>query len=205
MTPGAPRRRDRSGRLRGGFHIEIPGVIGGAMISAARRSADLTREALAERLGTPPRIMAAWETGVVPLYCVTYNQLRDLARVFAEEYAMVPASLDDLLLASQCDLLLAGMLDGSEDYAEVPPIDQGRADGAARALVRWALEGTVPAEYAGYARPGPLLPAACVSRVAAIATRLADGSQGDDLAGFGAVLLELAVLPADRPAGQEEK
>jgi len=49
--------------------ISPPGVIGGAVIAAARRSAALSRRRLARRLAVTPATVRAWETGAlaVPL------------------------------------------------------------------------------------------------------------------------------------------
>ena len=63
-----------------------------------------------------------------------------------------------LMLASQCDLLIVGMLRGFEDYAEVPPVDEDSAEGeAARDLLRWALVGVPPGRYETFAPARPLL------------------------------------------------
>jgi hypothetical protein len=51
---------------------------------------------------------------------------------------------------SRCDLLIAGILRGSEDYAEMPPTDEDAAGEAARSLLRWALTGQVPDKYNPY-------------------------------------------------------
>jgi transcriptional regulator with XRE-family HTH domain len=93
------------------------GVIGAAVVGVARQSAGLSHRALAGRAGVTVRTVRAWEDGTVPLYCVGYEELRDLARVLAEAGTGVRVELADLLVASQCDVLLAGMLDGFEDYA----------------------------------------------------------------------------------------
>jgi len=121
-----------------------PGVIGGAVITAARRSAGLTRRTLARRLAVAAATVRAWETGALPLYCVSYDQLHALARVLSESGTPAELVLADLVLASQCDLLVTGMLGGFEDYAEIPPVDEDSAGEAARGLLRWAMAGDVP-------------------------------------------------------------
>jgi transcriptional regulator with XRE-family HTH domain len=184
------------------------GVIGAAVVAAARQSAGLSHRALARRAGVTVRTVRAWEDGTVPLYCVGYEELRDLGRVLAECGADVRVELADLLVASQCDVLLAGMLDGFEDYAEVPPVDEEPAGEAARELLRWALAGEVPEQYRGHVRRGALLPAADISSIMTVARGLASGESGPALAPFGTVLLALASpppegLPGERAAGEE--
>ncbi|HUZ27498.1 MAG TPA: hypothetical protein VMV07_27420 [Streptosporangiaceae bacterium] len=48
----------------------------------------------------------------MPLYCVGYHQLSQLADVLRQAATRTGTDLGDLFLASQCDLLLAGMLGG---------------------------------------------------------------------------------------------
>jgi hypothetical protein len=101
--------------------------------------------------------------------------------------------LGELLLASQCDLLLTGVLHGFEDYAEVPPIDEDGTDAeTARELLRWALAGAVPERYRQYAQLGQLLAMNDIDLLAAIAQDLRSGMHGHDLTNFGSILLDLA-------------
>jgi transcriptional regulator with XRE-family HTH domain len=169
-------------------HVSPPGVIGGAVIAATRRSAGLSRRRLARSLTVTPATLRAWETGALPLYYVSYDQLRDLASQLAEP----GAALDGLLLASQCDLLVAGMLGGFEDYAEVPPVDHESAGESARSLLRWALAGEVPEQYRRHAQSGQLLADTDIGRFRALAANLAAGRQGPELSGYGAALASVA-------------
>jgi transcriptional regulator with XRE-family HTH domain len=183
----------RAGRAGGRpDHVSPPGVIGGAVIAATRRSAGLSRRTLARGLTVTPATVRAWETGALPLYYVSYDQLRDVASQLAEP----GAALDDLLLASQCDLLVAGMLGGFEDYAEVPPVDHESAGEPARGLLRWALAGEVPEQCRPHAQRGQLLADADIGRFRALAASLAAGGQGPELSGYGAALASVA---AGRP------
>ncbi len=169
-----------------------PGVIGGAVIRAARRSAHLTRLSLARALAVSPATVRAWENGTIPLFGVPYGQLRQLADALRAASAMAGRDLGELLLASQCDLLVTGMLHGFENYAEVPPIDQdGTTAEAARDLLRWALTGLVPARYHEHALPRPLLADSDVACFAGVASALEAGAEGADLARFGAALVAL--------------
>jgi transcriptional regulator with XRE-family HTH domain len=166
-----------------------PGMIGGAVVVAARRSARISRRQLARRMAVSRATVRAWESGALPLYSVSYGQLRDLTRQLAAAPAGPP--LRDLLAAAQCDLLITGMLRGSEDYAEVPPIDDPAAGEPARGLLRWALTGDAPEPYRWRVRPRRLLSGRAAGQLTAVARDLRAG-QHDGLASFGAALLALA-------------
>jgi transcriptional regulator with XRE-family HTH domain len=175
-----------------GVAVTGTAMIGGAVIRAARRSARLSRRRLARLLGVTPGMVRAWEAGTVPLFCLPYSQLRQLAAGLHDAGTRVGQELGELLLASQCDLLITGMLGGFEDYSEVPPVDeQGSRGDSARAFVRWAVTGAVPQPYRPYARPGALLAAHEVDRFAAQAHNLNAGAAGDALVTFGACLVAL--------------
>jgi transcriptional regulator with XRE-family HTH domain len=169
-----------------------PGVIGAAALKAARRSARMTRRRLARVAGVSLATVRAWENGTCPLYCVDYQQLRQLADVFAARGTCVGVDVAELALVSQCDLLIAGMLDGFEDYAEVPPIEEpGQRGDLAREFVRWALGGIIPDRLLGVADRGPLLTPADAAAITSLARDLQAGVAGPELATFGAALLTL--------------
>ena len=172
------------------FPLSAPGVIGGAVIKAARRSAGLSRQDLARMLAVSPRTVHTWENGTRPLFSVRYDQLRQIADTLRNAGASVGREVADLVLASQCDLLIAGILRGSEDYAEVPPIEDPQGE-APRSLLRWALTGTAPDRYRAYAPTSPLLARPDVILFAAAARNLQAGSHGSDLASYGATLVAL--------------
>ena len=184
---------DRSAARTGGtsLPIALADVIGGAVLTAARRSAGISRRTLARRMGISLATVEAWETGTLPLYRVSYHQLRHLVEVLRQAGAQPPPDPDDLVLASQCDLLVAGMLGGFEDYAEVPPIDDS-AGHAARALLRWALTGDVPEPHCAHAQPRPLMASRDIAAFAAVARDVVDGLAGPELTGYGTALLALA-------------
>ena len=168
------------------------GAIGAAVISAARRSAGLSRRRLARMLTVGPATVRAWENGSYPLFAVPHDQLCQLADALGQSGASVGHDLGELTLASQCDLLITGMLHGTEDYAEVPPVDDD-ADGAvARGLLRWALIGETPHLYRPYTTRGPLLAANDVANITAIAGALQAGTHGNDLVSFGTALIPLS-------------
>jgi hypothetical protein len=97
------------------------------------------------------------------------------------------------MAAGQCDLLLTGMLNGFEDYAEVPPIEEpGPRGDRAREFVRWALAGIVPDRFLGLAGRRPLLAPADAAAIRSVAHDLHAGTAEPELAAFGATLLTLA-------------
>jgi transcriptional regulator with XRE-family HTH domain len=125
-----------------------PGVIGAAVVQAARRSAHLTRLRLARQLNVSVTTVRSWESGTIPLFAVPHGQLERLAHALDRGGTQVGTELGDLLLASRCDLLVTGMLHGFEDYGEVPPIEENSVEAeCARSLLRWALAGQVPDRY----------------------------------------------------------
>jgi transcriptional regulator with XRE-family HTH domain len=168
-------------------------VIGAAVIKAARRSARLTRRRLARAAAVSPATVRKWENGTLPLYCVGYRDLRQLAETLASEGAIVGADIAELTAAGQCDLLITGMLHGFEDYAEVPPIEEpGQRGDRAREFVRWALAGIVPDRFLGLADRRPLMAPADVAAIRSVAYNLHAGTAGHELAAFGVTLLTLA-------------
>src|SRR5215471_8704077 len=169
------------------------GAIGAAVVRAARRSARLSRIGLMRQLNVSTTTVRGWESGILPLFSVPYRQLQQLAQALDSASTQVGTELGDLLLASRCDLLLTGMLNQFEDFAEVPPIDEDGAEAqSARSLLRWALARQVPDRYRQYASPRRLLGEKHVERFVAIADDLYAGSRGADLVGFGGVLVALA-------------
>jgi transcriptional regulator with XRE-family HTH domain len=173
------------------------GVIGGAVVTGLRRSTGLSRRALGRRLGLSRTEIRRWESGTTPLYCVPYICLARLAETVAQP-GTGPGVLDDLLLAAQCDHLIASLLHGEEDFADIPPIDQDTAEGdAARALLQWAIRGHAPARFQHLAASSPLLAAPAARRLASTAGELADRSVDPDITAYGRALLLLIVPQAE--------
>jgi len=161
-----------------------PGVIAGAVLRAARHNTGLTRRNLARLLAVPRTTVKRWEHGTSPLYAVDYFTLQRLATATGAE-------LSDLLIGQQCDLLIAGLLSGTEDFADVPPIDEDSpAAETARELLRWALTGRSPTHRHPQAQGHPLLADAHVTRITNVARELAAGTCGQDLASYGTALLK---------------
>jgi hypothetical protein len=166
-----------------------PGVIGGAVIQAARKSACISRRKLARMLAVSPGAVRRWEDGSCPLFCVPYDCLFRLAAALDQAGAKTRCDVAELALASQCDLLMTGMLHGTEDYAEVPPVDEDSAEGeAARNLLRWALAGVLPERYRPFAPARPLLTAQDLAAFTAVTRQLNAGSHGGQLASYGHAL-----------------
>lgn len=132
------------------------------------------------------------EAGSLPLYRVSYHQLSQLASVLGSAGDQTGLDLPGLAVAGQCDLLVTGMLNNSEDYAEVPPVDDPSRGQLARDLLRWALTGDVPEAYRPYARSAPLLARHQADAFTDLARDLEGGSAGPDLASYGTALLALA-------------
>ena len=180
---------DEAGEIT--LSASAPGTIGGAIIRAARRSAGLSRRNLADMLTVDPSTVRDWEDGIRPLFCMPYHQVCELADALRQADARVGGDKDELILASQCDLLITGIARGSEDYAEVPPIEEDTTGEPARSLLRWALTGWVPERYRPYVSAGPLIAGPDVKLLAAIACSLQAGSDGDQLISYGAALVAL--------------
>jgi transcriptional regulator with XRE-family HTH domain len=173
------------------FPVSAPGVIGGAVIRTARRSADMSRRDLARLLAVSPLTVRTWEDGTRPLFSVRYDQLCQIAGTLRKAGACVGLEAGELVLASQCDMFIAGVLHGFEDYAEMPSLDDDSEGEGARGLLRWALSGVVPDRYRAHAPTGPLLARPDVILFAAAARGLQAGACGSDLTSYGATLVAL--------------
>jgi len=174
--------------------VSPPGVIGGAVIQAASKSARISRRKLARLLAVSPDVVRRWEDGTCPLFCVPYGGLFRLAAALDQAGAKTRCDVAELVLASQCDLLVTGMLHGTEDYAEVPPVDENSAEGqAARDLLVWALAGVLPERYRPFASARPLLTTQDLAAFTAVTRQLNAGSHGDQLASYGHALTAIRV------------
>ena len=187
--------------------VSPPGVIAGAVLRAARSSASLTGGRLARKLCVRQATVRGWEKGTMPLFGVPYGQLLQIAETLYNSSATVGNDLNELLLASQCDMLITGMLSGEETYAEVPPIGERTPAGAAAdALLRWAPQGAVPAEYAKLAPATPLIAGPDVTRLADAARELTTGIFGHDLAAYGgALLIHIGALRCSERADPDDR
>src|SRR5579871_1789718 len=91
-------KRPSTHTMRMSVPVSPPGVIGAAVVRAARRSARLSRISLARRLNVSTATVRGWESGILPLFSVPYGQLQQLAQALQRAGAQVGAELGDLLL-----------------------------------------------------------------------------------------------------------
>jgi transcriptional regulator with XRE-family HTH domain len=179
--------------------VQVPGLIGGAIVRAARRAAGLSRPGLAGSLGITVGELRDWEYGEVPLFTVPYVQLYQLAAMLSRTDAQRQTVLDELLIAGQCDLLVGEMLAGTADYAELPPIGADTVRGRiARELLAWGFQGVVPDRFRLCCRSGCLYRRVDRERV----VRMVEEQRSGVLAGYADALLVL-ISPgrASRRAG----
>ena len=196
LMAASSRLPDRAGVQPGEDFLPAtpPGVIGGAVIHAARKSARISRRKLARLLAVSPDAVRSWEDGTCPLFCVPYDGLFRLSAALDQAGAKTRCDVAELALASQCDLLVTGMLHGTEDYAEVPPVDEDSTEGeAARDLLRWALAGVLPERHRPFAPARPLLRTQDLAAFTAVTRQLNAGSLGDQLASYGQALAAIRV------------
>jgi ribosome-binding protein aMBF1 (putative translation factor) len=66
--------------VRASGPVSLPGVIGAAVVQAARRSAHLTRQRLAWQLNVSVAAVRSWESGTIPLFAIPYGQIQQLAQ-----------------------------------------------------------------------------------------------------------------------------
>lgn len=179
-------------RVSSAVQTSAPGVIGGAVVRASRQSAGLTTLRLARSLKIGVKAVLDLEKGFVPLFCLPYDQLRHLAECLRPPHPAIELLFAELIRASQCDLLVTGLLLGFEDFAEVPPADEDNQEGRfARDLLSWAFRGIVPMRYHGVADPSCLLTAADCRRIAAILHDIRAGEGDTDLARYAETLSAL--------------
>jgi transcriptional regulator with XRE-family HTH domain len=196
LPAGLNRLPNEFGVQAGGTFLpaSATGVIGAAIVRAARKSARMSRRKLARMLSASPDTVRSWEDGTCPLFCIPYTDLCRLAAAFDQAGAKVRCDVAELVLASQCDLLMTGILQGFEDYAEVPPVDEDSAEGkAARDLLCWALAGILPERYRPFALARPLLAAQNRTAFTAVARQLSSGLHGDQLTSYGRALAAVSI------------
>jgi hypothetical protein len=180
--------------------LSPPGVIGCTVIRSARRSVRIARHEFARAIAMDHATIRDLELGEIPLFCVPYDLLRQIAGALARPGSALTGGLGELVTAADCDMLVTAMLCDFEDYAEVPPIDQDTPDGAvARELLRWALAGVVPGRYRPAVLPRCLLATRERLQIASIARSLSLGAKGPELAEFGLALAMLTT--SEQPSG----
>jgi transcriptional regulator with XRE-family HTH domain len=144
----------RGGTVTAGTRPAARGVIAGAVLAAARRSAGLTQEDLAGAAGLSVDTVKRWENGQRPLGNV---RAADLARVqrCLRGLGGRPSLLARLPAAIDADAFTCSAMGGDcgQLAAEVTTRPWS-------ALIAWAVKGDPPAEARGVAPSRPLLPPA---------------------------------------------
>jgi len=143
-----------------------PGVITGAVLRAARRSAGLTTARLARIAGFSEAALRLWEYGDPPLGAEPTACLARLRAALRGADAE-PQIIGDLDTAIWCDLIVTGLTDGLRTHLDEPP------DPAVLKLLAWATAGVLPDLYLSHADCGPLLPPSDVRVIADAASCLA--------------------------------
>ena len=135
-------------------HSSRPGIVAGAVLRSARLSVGLSREDLAEVMGTSEETIRAWEDGSSPLASVPVPRIATLEASLKASGAD-PNLIVDLDVAAWCDLVILAVVHG-EDTAclMADPIAVHPAFGE---LIAWCLTGHVPERHQPYAEAGPLL------------------------------------------------
>jgi hypothetical protein len=119
---------------------------------------------------------------------VPYLQLYQVAQVIASRDSST-AVLQELLIAGQCYLLVREVVDGSADYAELPPIgEDNRCGRIARELLIWGFKGIPPDRYRHLRKPGRLYSRADRRQVAEVVDELRLGDRGSELARYAEAL-----------------
>lgn len=147
ITPSSSGLTDR----RSGLDRGSRGLISGAVFKAARESADLTQQDLADVLGADKTTLQAWETGRRPL---TSARAGTLVAVRTELLGLGadPRLLDSFDTAAQADHILDRLLDGDPTDARHPLAVRVLPQPLAE-LLAWPLKKSAPQVIAGARRP----------------------------------------------------
>jgi transcriptional regulator with XRE-family HTH domain len=151
-----------------GRRASLPGAVAGAVLRAARLSANLTVAGLAGATLVSPRRICRWERGDLPLGAESPATLTGLAAALLAAQAD-PMIVADLETAIWCDLIISGLTEGWLSHLDEP------ADALVLELLAWAASGMAPARYIPYTEPAPLLPASDAQLITAAGRLLATG------------------------------
>jgi len=151
-----------------GRRASPPGAVAGAVLRAARLSANLAVRGLAAASQMSHRRICWWERGDPQLGVESPATLTGLASALLAVQAD-PLIVADLGTAIWCDLVISGLTEGRPSHLDEP------ADALVLELLAWAASGMTPARYIPYAEPGPLLPASDAQLIAAAGRLLATG------------------------------
>jgi hypothetical protein len=142
--------------------VSAPGIVAGTVLRAARLSARLARQELADAVGADEATIAAWEDGIEPLADVPYP-------VFGRLEAALSADAErglvtDLTVAVWCDLVIAAVANAQDvGCLMADPTAAGEAFGE---LLAWSVGWHRPTRYHAFIGPGPLLRLADVALLA---------------------------------------
>ncbi len=145
--------------------VSPPGVIAGAVLRSARRSAGLGAAQLAAAADVSEATVRAWESGSSPIASVPLLQVERI------EGGLLAAGADhrlvaDLAVAAWCDLVIQAIA-GSEDISCLLADPLARED-AFGELLAWSIADQRPARYQPFANPGRLLPTAGLTLITAV-------------------------------------
>jgi DNA-binding transcriptional regulator YiaG len=136
---------------------EPTGLIAGAVLRSARRSADLSPAQLAAAAGFDQATVTSWESGTEPLASAPSPVVEQLESALSKAGA-APELIRDLAIAAWCDLLLQGIVAGEDvSCLLADPLAWTHAFGE---LLAWAITGQPPVRHFPYAGHGRLLPTA---------------------------------------------
>jgi transcriptional regulator with XRE-family HTH domain len=137
-----------------GRRTRPPGIVAGAVLRSARRSAGLSTALLSAAIGVDETSIALWEAGSESLASVSSPVIEELAAALRRMGAQ-PVLVADLLVAAWCDLVLGAIDEG--DDARCLLADPLATDNAFSELLAWAMTGQPPARHRPYAPAGQFL------------------------------------------------
>jgi hypothetical protein len=154
-----------------GQNLTHPGRVAGAVLRAARLSADhLTEARLAAAAGVSEEIIRHWEDGSLPLASVAAPQTERLATALRAAEAD-PRLVAELPVAAWCDLVILAIADNEDSGLLLA--DPMATEAAFRELLTWSISDQPPERYQPYANQTRLLPDADIAVVRGITQVLA--------------------------------
>jgi hypothetical protein len=125
----------------------LPGVVAGAVLRAARLSADMSEARLAIAAALPVKAIRDWEDGSSLLTTVPLPEVERLQATLRKAGAD-PRLVADFAAAAWCDLVVVAMIN-DEDTACLMA-DPLSSDVAFGELLLWSLAGHIPPRYQPY-------------------------------------------------------
>lgn len=131
-----------------------PGVVAGAVLRSARRSAGLSERALATASGVSDEAIQGWEQGSPPLASVPLPKI-EILEASLRGAGTHPDIVADLAAAARCDLVILAIADLADPACLMA--DPTTSEPAFAELLTWSVAGQVPVRHQPYAGTGPLL------------------------------------------------